>query len=136
MATADQRQEKPMSVPYAVTARLDGRFWYIEIPAIDGATQARNVGEVESMAVDYIAAVTDVAEGDVRVDVTLILPAAIQSHLSRAAELRLAEAEARTRAAEESRMAARELKAAGLTFREVGTVLGVSHQRAQQLVSA
>ena len=125
-----------MPVPYAVTARLDGRLWFIEIPAIDGATQARNVGEIESMAIDYIAAVTDIAEADVAVEIELVLPASVQGHVAKAAQLRVAESEARSRAAEESRLAARELRAAGLTFREVGTVLGISHQRAQQLASA
>lgn len=122
--------------PYAVTARLDGRLWFIEIPAIDGATQAQNVGEIEEMAIDYIAAVTDAPETEVHVTIELILPEAIKGHLSRAVELRTLEAEARTGAAEQARLAARALRNAGLTLREVGTVLGVSHQRAQQLVSS
>ncbi|MEY2849041.1 MAG: hypothetical protein RI885_1708 [Actinomycetota bacterium] len=121
--------------PYAVHARLDGRLWFLEIPALEGATQARTVGEIEGMAVDYIAAVTDAAVADVRVTVEFVLPPTVQLHLSRARELRSAEAQARTAAATESRMAARELRDAGLTLRDVGTVLGVSHQRAQQLVA-
>jgi hypothetical protein len=124
-----------MSSPYAVRARLDGRLWFLEIPALEGATQARTIGEIERMAVDYIAAMTDAAVADVHVSVEFVLPPAVQAHLSRASELRSTEAEARTAAARESRMAARELRDAGLTLRDVGTLLGVSHQRAQQLVS-
>ncbi len=124
-----------MNTPYAVLARLDGRLWFLEIPALGGATQARTVGEIEGMAVDYIAAVTDAAADDVRVSVEFVLPMAVQAHLSRARELRSAEVEARTAAATESRMAARELRDAGLTLRDVGTLLGVSHQRAQQLIA-
>lgn len=124
-----------MATSYAVTARLDGRFWYIEIPALDGATQARNVGEIETMARDYIASVTDTPESSVTVDISLVLPAPVREHLETASRLRAEEAAARTGAAEASRAAARELKQAGLTMRDVGAVLGISHQRAQQLTS-
>lgn len=121
---------------YEVTVRRDGRFWYIEIPALNGATQARNLSEVDEMAKDYISTVTDIPESKIELDVTIELPADVQAHLAAALALRGEEAHARTRAAEESRAAARALRAQGLTVREVGAALGVSHQRAQQLISA
>lgn len=121
---------------YEVTVRRDGRFWYIEIPAVDGATQARNLGEVDEMARDYISSLTDIPQERIEVAVTIELPADVQAHLAAASALREEEAHARARAAEESRAAARALKAQGLTVREVGAALGVSHQRAQQLISA
>lgn len=121
---------------YEVTVRRDGRFWYIEIPALDGATQARNLGEVDEMARDYISSVTEIPEERIEVAVTIELPADVQAHLAAASALREEEAHARARAAEESRAAARALKSQGLTVREVGAALGVSHQRAQQLISA
>jgi hypothetical protein len=43
---------------------------------------------------------------------------------------------AQAAAARERRIAARELKAKGLTVRDIGAALGISYQRAQQLVSA
>lgn len=121
---------------YEVTVRRDGRFWYIEIPALDGATQARNLSEVSEMAKDYISAVTDLPVDQIEIAATIELPADVRAHLAAASALREEEAHARTRAAEESRAAARALKAQGLTVREVGAALGVSHQRAQQLISA
>ena len=46
-----------------------------------------------------------------------------------------AEAEAASRrAAEESRLAARSLRNRGLTFRDVGSIMGVSQRRAAQLL--
>ncbi|WP_368497223.1 hypothetical protein [Herbiconiux sp. A18JL235] len=54
----------------------------------------------------------------------------MQAHLAAAAALRDEAAHARTRAAEESRAAARALRSRGLTVREVGAALGISHQRA------
>ena len=121
---------------YDVTVRRDGRFWYIEIPALDGATQVRNLSEVDEMAKDYIAEVTGTPASRIELGVTIELSAEVQAHLAAASALRDEEAHARTRAAEESRAAARALKSQGLTVREVGAALGVSHQRAQQLISA
>lgn len=121
---------------YEVTVRRDGRFWYVEIPALDGATQARNLGEVAGMAKDYISLATEVPVSRIELAVSIELSADVQAHLAAASALREEEAHARSRAAEESRAAARSLKSQGLTVREVGAALGVSHQRAQQLISA
>ena len=123
-------------VQFEVTVRRDGRFWYIDIPALDGATQARNLGEVDEMAKDYISSVTGAPVAGIEIAVTIELSADVRAHLAAASALREEEARARSRAAEESRAAARALKSQGLTVREVGAALGVSHQRAQQLISA
>ncbi len=121
---------------YDVTVRRDGRFWYIDIPALDGATQARTLTEVDEMAKDYITLATGTPADRIEVAVTIELSADVRAHLAAASALREEEAHARSRAAEESRAAARALKSQGLTVREVGAALGISHQRAQQLVSA
>jgi hypothetical protein len=121
---------------YDVTVRRDGRFWYVDIPVLDGATQARNLSKIDEMAKDYIAEVTGARADQLEIVVTIELPADVQAHLAAASALRDEEAHARSRAAEESRAAARALKSQGLTVREVGAALGISHQRAQQLVSA
>jgi hypothetical protein len=121
---------------YDVTVRRDGRFWYVDIRGLDGATQARNLSEIDEMAKDYIAEVTGARADQLEIVVTIELPADVQAHLAAASALRDEEAHARSRAAEESRAAARALKSQGLTVREVGAALGISHQRAQQLVSA
>ena len=44
---------------YEVNVRRDGEFWLIQIPALDGVTQAERLEDVEMMARDYIATVTD-----------------------------------------------------------------------------
>ena len=54
---------------YDVEVTRDGRWWAIHIPELDGLTQARNEGEIEEMARDYIAVTTDtpIAEVHVRI---------------------------------------------------------------------
>jgi hypothetical protein len=121
---------------YEVQVRRDGRFWFIEIPALDGATQARNLGEVEEMARDYIASVAEFDSASFTIEQRIELPADVQQHLAKAQELWSVVSDARTHAAQESRAAAIALKSGGLTVREVGQLLGISHQRAQQLVKS
>jgi len=118
---------------YEVTAELDGRFWLVRVPAVDRVTQARNIREIEPMAKELIEVMT--GESNVEVQVSLKLSDAVQAHLRQLGELRVAEARARSEAAAESRRIARILRDQGLTLADVGSVLGVSHQRAAQLIN-
>jgi hypothetical protein len=59
---------------YEITVERDGRFLLIHIPALGGVTQARFPGEVESMAGDYIALVTETPVEDVAVRVVGTVP--------------------------------------------------------------
>src|SRR6218665_38327 len=135
-----------MATTFAVTIERHGRFWEIEIPDIEGGyTQARNLAEVDLMARDCIAAFKGIAADSFEIDLTVKLPDSVQKHLSDAQALAeqaataqaQAQAEAQGKgeaeAAQESG-AARKLKAAGLTLREIGSMLGISYQRAHQLV--
>src|SRR5690242_16479877 len=45
---------------YMVTVTREGKWWMVHIPELDGLTQARNLGEVEAQARDYIAVWLDV----------------------------------------------------------------------------
>jgi hypothetical protein len=128
---------------YIAVARPDPeRGWLIRIRGLGSypdeglPTWARNLAEVEAMASDLIAVYLDVPEDSFGVEIRVELPAAVQEHLRRAAELRDRAVHAQAEAADEYRSAARELKAGGLTVRDIGAALGVSHQRAQQLASA
>lgn len=121
-----------MTKRYAVLAQPSGRYWAIEVPEIDRATQARNVPEIEVMARDLIAIMTHTT--DFTLDVQLQLPPEVEQHRQRATQLRADELRIRSEAAAELRTAARVLRKQGLTLRDVGTLLGVSTARAGQLV--
>jgi hypothetical protein len=123
-----------MSMYTALVSR-DGRFWHVEVPEIDRVTQARNLNEVDLMARDLVAIMTGVEPDSFELDVRVQLPDSVQAHLSEVERARDAEAEARSHAATELRAAAAELKNAGLSVRELGSVLGISYQRASQLTS-
>ncbi|MDR1295461.1 MAG: hypothetical protein LBK59_11030 [Bifidobacteriaceae bacterium] len=70
------------------------------------------------------------------IDVMPKIPEAFQVEQAEAARLRAQASNARAAAAGHSRNAARVLAAAGLSMRDIGHVMGISHQRAHQLVKA
>jgi len=119
---------------YQVTARRDGKFWFVQIPAIDGATQARTLAEIPAMATDYIAIMTNEDPSNIGVEVELVLPETVRKHIDRANTLRAKEAEARAQAAQEVQDAVRTLSRDGYTVRDIGAALDVSYQRAHQLL--
>jgi len=121
---------------YDATAERDGKFWVIHVPEVARYTQARNLSEVEAMTRSLISSMLDVDAGsfDVRVDV--YLTDSVRTRLDRAAHLREVAAKSNSEAALEARRAAAEMAAQGMTLRDIGQVLGVSHQRAAQLVNS
>lgn len=120
---------------YHAEASLGERYWLIHVAEIDQWTQARNLTEAEAMAKDLIAVCLDTPSESFEVELTISLPETVQRHLARAADRRSAAANAQSEAAGEYRAAAGQLKANGLTVRDIGTALGISHQRVQQLLA-
>jgi DNA-directed RNA polymerase specialized sigma24 family protein len=112
----------------------DGRFWHIRVPQIERSTQARHLREVELMARDLIAIMEDVQPDSFGLEVQIELPQDVRQELARSAELREQAAHAQAEAARLSRDAALRLYDQGLPLRDIGKVLGVSFQRAKQLV--
>jgi hypothetical protein len=118
-----------------VRAERGDRYWVVWI---DGRpmTQAKRRGEIEPMARDWLAAVHECDPQSFELEVEVVIPAVAQAHLDRARTLRETADRARSEAARETAAAALALHDAGLTVREIGPMLEVSHQRAQQLVAA
>src|SRR2546429_1808673 len=119
----------------AICQRSQG-WWAIRIPEVRGAfSQARRLGEVERMVRDVVSLVLEVPPDsfDVRVEVTL--PEAAEQAVRRAAELRheaqLAAASAGQAAVDAARLL---VVVEGLTMREAGQLLGISHQRVAQIL--
>jgi hypothetical protein len=116
----------------------DGKYWLVHVvgPGFDHYTQAKSLAQVTPMAADLVAAVTGQAVGSFDIQVEVGLPGDAQAHIGKARKLRQAAAAAQHEAADEAKAAAKELATAGLTFRDIGAVLGVSYQRAHQLATA
>jgi predicted XRE-type DNA-binding protein len=86
------------------------------------------------MARDLIAIMEDVPADSFRLDMQITLPDDVRKDLELSADLRTQAAASQRAAAELTRGAARRLHEDGLTLRDIGKLLEVSHQRAHQLV--
>jgi hypothetical protein len=127
-----------MTTEYNVSVTRDGKWWMVSIPLLDGLTQARRLAEADLMAREWIAVTLDVPIEQIAVKVTVERVgdidvagrlAAIRHERERAAAL---EREAIGRAA----ALAKALADQNISVRDIGVALGVSFQRAHQLVKA
>lgn len=122
---------------YRVEVTREGKWWMVAIPEIDGLTQARRLEEVELMAREFIAVDTGVKLDDVTVGVHIKvddIDAGVRA--DRIREERRQAAELESRALAESKELAHDLAARNVPVRDIGEILGVSFQRASQLVNS
>lgn len=122
---------------YTAKAVREGRWWVVTVPELGGrATQVRRLDQVDEYVRDLIGLFTDDDATSAEVHVKVgVGDTAVQKRLDRALVTRQKAVEVATAAAEETRGAAVELQRQGLSVRDIGVALGVSFQRAQQLVS-
>lgn len=123
---------------YDVKVVRDGKWWMIEIPELDGLTQARRLGDVTNMAVDYIALVTNADEKDVKIRIVAMIVDHIDyaERQSRLDEAKAKQAEAEQLVKKETLELAHKLADEDVPVRDIGEILGVSYQRAHQLVKS
>lgn len=124
---------------YNVTVTREGRWWMVHIPDLDGLTQARNLAEAPLMAREYIAVTLNVPIEEVDVAMhydTIGNVRDVNARLAAIAKEREQARELERRATAEATALARALVDDHVPLRDVGVVLGVSHQRAHQLVNA
>jgi hypothetical protein len=121
---------------YNVRVERGERYWLVHVVELNRWTQARTLSEVEPMARDLIATMAGVATDSFDLATDIALPDEVTTHLKQAEQLREQSREAQASAAAEVRQAARLLSEQGMSLRDVGAALGVSYQRAHQLLSS
>ena len=125
-----------MTKTYVAEARRFGSWWAIDVPAVPGVhTQARRLTDVAPMARDAIAGVLDLPLRLVKVEVRPLLDGQLADIVRRAREARLTAQEAQLEAGRLSAQALRALERAEVPLRDAGELLGMSHQRAAQIMS-
>ena len=121
----------------AYTARAErdeGGWWVVTVPELDGVfTQSRRLDRVEDLARDAIALWLEVPSTSFNVEVEAAVPE-LDEQIAEVGYLRREAERLREEAGAGSRALARELSARGLTVRDIGQVLGISYQRAAQLL--
>lgn len=122
----------PPRTTYRVTATRSGDWWLLAVDCLDVVTQARRLDRAERTVRDLIATWLDVGAATIGVQIHVPELAEDVEDLHR--RWRLAR-EAKAAAAARAREVARKAADRGMTVREIGVLLGISHQRAQQLIS-
>lgn len=124
---------------YEVNVERDGDVWLLRVPGVDRSTQARHLGDVDAMARDLIAVMTGepAGPGAVELDVQYAVPETAARLAEQLADLVRRIEELQAEAARVRGAVANELVVHGrMTYRDAGKLMGLSHQRVQQLVRA
>ena len=132
----------PVSESYTATLELDprSRHWMADIEGLPVHTWGRSLAKVKQYAVEALALHLDVPEDEVSGRITFRrpqLPAPVLESLEQADTAKTDAEGAAARAAEAKAAAARALvRDAHLSMRDAAEVLGLSHQRVQQLLAS
>lgn len=120
-----------------VEVTRSGRWWAIRVPSMPGVfSQCRRLDQVDEFAREAVALAggrhpDDVGELDIRTEP----PAEVADLVTDARAAADAARAATAHAADARRTAASELAARGYTTRDIGALLGLSHQRVSQLLA-
>ena len=122
---------------YRVDVVRSGDWWAITVPSLPGVfSQARRLAQVPSMAREAIAMMLGINVADVgSIEVDVQPPEGVADLLTEARQATAIADEASATATDARRRAARLLHEAGLPMREIGELVGVSHQRVSQILA-
>lgn len=101
----------------------NGKYWVLDIPDVDGATQVKSLADAREYAVDYIHMLTDVPEAGIAVDVRITLANGLEKDVAEARKAVTRVAEFQAEAARRMREVTAGLQSAGLSQSEIAIVL-------------
>lgn len=122
---------------YRYEVRREDRWWLITIPELGLMTQARQLRDTDRMARSIIALHLDVDPDsfDVIREQAIGMPARTAALVTEAAEGRLRQERLAEDVAAASRKAALALIEDGVSLRDAGYLIGLSHQRVAQIAA-
>ena len=122
------------SLRHRATYRFDGRDWIVLFPDLGISTFGRTLAAARRharSALRVFLEIEDLAVAGVEVDDEVTLPRGAE--VDRLGSMRRNADELRRQVASETRRAAKRLRAAGLSTRDVGDILGISSTRVAQI---
>ncbi|WP_249290489.1 hypothetical protein [Mobiluncus mulieris] len=125
-----------MMKTFTVTAQRAGRWWALECAEAGCYSQCRRLDQVDDEMREAIAWQTGLAKDAFNIAVNIELPVRYQQQLQQTKQLQAEAEKLVASAASSSRLVAKEMKDDGFTLRDIGQVMGISYQRAGQLVAA
>ncbi|MEZ5211863.1 transcriptional regulator [Gordonia sp. (in: high G+C Gram-positive bacteria)] len=125
-----------MSTYTARATRTEG-WWAVTVDEVDGLfTQAKRLDKIPDLVRDALALFPELESAPATAEVLVRVGGDEESTASHARELNSRAKEAQARATAAMSEAAHSLAAAGLPYRDIGQLLGVSFQRAQKLATS
>ena len=118
---------------YTVTAERGARTWVLQCQEFPAALSEVTRLDQADVIREAIAFVAGVPEQSVEYELVPMLDPALLEHLTAARTIRARTTRPTTDATDELTRAARALRSAGLSVRDIGYLLDVSRQRVQQL---
>ncbi|MGP9722835.1 hypothetical protein ACT3SZ_02325 [Corynebacterium sp. AOP40-9SA-29] len=116
---------------YTATVSPDGTGWMVHVPDLDRVTYAPHLRDVEGMAVDLIEIMTGAGADEITLDIAW--PAEILVELQSLDSARRAAGEAQENLTSTLRSTVSRLHERGTSYRDIGSLLGLSHQRVAQI---
>jgi transcriptional regulator with XRE-family HTH domain len=132
-----------MTPTYQIKAWQEDDWWLARVvdasetadrAPLNAITQARNLAKIESMGRDLIATILDADEDTFDVEVDYALPSRASDVVAQAKGARAWLDASQSLWQERSTTAARALAEQGYSLRETAALLGMSHQRVDQLL--
>ena len=119
---------------YKVVCEWDGEFWFVRVPSVQGChTQGRNLTEIQKRIREAMSLfVKDAYRAEL--ELQFVLPGELRALVRKARTLRERADAAQEAAMAQLRSSAAALAARDLSYRDIGGVLGISHQRVQQVL--
>jgi predicted RNase H-like HicB family nuclease len=132
-----KRQTEVRPDQWLVEATRSGSWWAIRVADLPGVfSQCRRLDQVEQHAREAIALVLDIDQGEAgAIDVTVVSPAAITELVQSVRQADDTARHAAEAAAHTRKRAARTLVDQGYPLRDVGQLIGISHQRVSQILT-
>lgn len=130
-----------MKREFKIEITRDGRWWMVDIPEIDGLSQARRLAEAETMAREYIALDQNIPYDDINVETASIRmeQPEFRELLDEARSIRSRRAHAqklKQEAIDDAQQFAHWLTTYGIPVRDIAELLDVSPQRVSQLANS
>jgi hypothetical protein len=118
-----------------VTAERGKSWWVLEAPEAGSVSQVKRLSQADSEMREAIAYQLGIPRDSFEIDLKIQLPDGYRSALQEASELKAQANMSNRAAAQARRRAAHILADAHLTVRDIGEVMGISYQRAAQLLA-
>ncbi len=122
---------------WSVEVTRSGGWWAIDVPDLPGVfSQCRRLDQVDAYVREAIALMLDVADSDVgTIDVTIVAPPEIAELVETIEQAERSARDAVEAAARARKDAARTLLHQGYPMRDIGRLIGISHQRVSQILN-